>query len=292
MYAKIFGQIFDSSIAADHVVRHTFMDLLVLADMDGVVDMTLDAIARRTNVPIEIVSHAIAVLMEPDVRSRSDLQEGRRLILLDSHRDWGWQIVNYDHYRKIRDEEARKSYFRDYKRDYRNKQKQVGPTQSTPVHSMSTPVLDSPTMSTKEEAEANTNTEKPKNKAASAFELPDWINRQTWEDFEEMRRKIRKPMTLRAKIGIVGELRHLREAGNDPERVLAQSIMNSWQGVFEVRNGGSNGKRSTTSQAAAELIRELEVDSQSTGVCGLDAGWENGQGGFAGLLAQAKQGTN
>lgn len=149
MYAKIFGQIFDSSIAADYVVRHVFMDLLVLADRDGVVDMTLDAISRRTNVPEAIVSHAIEELMKPDERSRSHIEDGRRLILLDSHRNWGWQIVNYDHYRTIRDEESRKAYFRDYKRQYRQKSKL-----STQSPTMSTVVLDSPTMSTKAEAEA------------------------------------------------------------------------------------------------------------------------------------------
>lgn len=99
------------------------MDLLVLADRDGIVDMTLDAIARRTNVPDAIVSHAIQELMKPDERSRSHIEDGRRLVLLDSHRDWGWQIINYDHYRDIRDEEARKAYFRNYKRVYRSKDK-------------------------------------------------------------------------------------------------------------------------------------------------------------------------
>jgi hypothetical protein len=135
------------------------MDLLVLADRDGVIDMTMDAIARRTNVPITIIDHAISVLMQSDTSSRSDLEEGRRLVLLDSHRDWGWQIVNYDHYRRIRDEEARKAYFRDYKREYRQKHKENSPQESTPVQPLSTPVLDSPTMSTKAEAKAEANTD-------------------------------------------------------------------------------------------------------------------------------------
>ena len=54
VFAKIFAQIFDSSIAADSAVRHVFMDLLGAADRDGVVDMTLGAISRRTNVPEEL----------------------------------------------------------------------------------------------------------------------------------------------------------------------------------------------------------------------------------------------
>jgi hypothetical protein len=113
------------------------MDLLVLADREGVVDMTIDAISRRTNVPEEIVSHAVTVLMSPDPSSRSGDEEGRRIVLIDSRRDWGWQIVNYEHYRNLKDEESRRAYFRDKKREQRAK--------SCPT--LSNAVKDSPTLS-------------------------------------------------------------------------------------------------------------------------------------------------
>jgi hypothetical protein len=153
MFAKVFSQIFDSSIASDYNCRRMFMDLLVLADKHGEVDMTLDAISRRTNVPEDQVRHYIAELCQPDPLSRSQLEEGKRLIPLDPKRDWGWVIVNYQHYRRIRDEEARRSYFREIKRKYRaNKKKEVSkkevqiqstdteaeiPHQSTNVHNVS-----------------------------------------------------------------------------------------------------------------------------------------------------------
>ena len=89
------------------------MDLLVLCDREGVVDMTIPAVARRTNVPQELVERAITRLSDPDTESRSHLEDGKRLVLLDSHREWGWQIVNYAHYRGIVDEESRRAYFRD-----------------------------------------------------------------------------------------------------------------------------------------------------------------------------------
>lgn len=119
MFAKVFEQIFDSTVAQDYEVRHMFIDLLILADPTGAVDMTPDAIARRTNVPQETVERCIKELCQPDVKSRSPLEEGKRLVPLDSRRDWGWKIVNYQHYRKIRDQEARRSYFRDYQRKRR-----------------------------------------------------------------------------------------------------------------------------------------------------------------------------
>lgn len=123
MFAKVFSQIFDSSIAEDASVRHVFMDLLILADSDGVVDMTAAAIARRTNVALDVVEAAIVRLSEPDHASRSKADEGRRIVLIDSHRDWGWQVVNYGHYRALTDNESRRSYFRDRKAAQRAKAK-------------------------------------------------------------------------------------------------------------------------------------------------------------------------
>lgn len=126
MYAKIFTQIFDSSIAENYEVRHVFEDMLKLADRDGVVDMTMEAIARRTNVPLEKVKFGIAELLKADPKSRSGQNGGRRIIPIDSRRDWGWLIVNYQHYRELQDEDARRSYFRDAKRRERSKAPKKG----------------------------------------------------------------------------------------------------------------------------------------------------------------------
>src|SRR5207247_1504173 len=110
------------------------MDLLVLADSDGAVDMTYEAIARRTNVPIEEVTKYIAELSLPDASSRSKIHDGKRLIPLDSARTWGWKVVNYEHYREIKNEEGRREYFRDYQRERRAKAKAVKDKLLTPVN--------------------------------------------------------------------------------------------------------------------------------------------------------------
>ena len=74
--------------------------------------MTYEAISRRTNVPIEEVKRYILELQQPDMSSRSKEFDGKRIIPLDSGRDWGWLIVNYQFYRQIRDAEVRRAYFR------------------------------------------------------------------------------------------------------------------------------------------------------------------------------------
>jgi len=108
MFAKVFTQILDSSLAEDWQTRHVFEDLLKLCDATGVVDMTHEAIARRTNTPLEIVNRGITELEKADTRSRNPDHEGRRIIRLDEHRNWGWLIVNYEHYRNIASDEQRK----------------------------------------------------------------------------------------------------------------------------------------------------------------------------------------
>jgi hypothetical protein len=101
MCATIVSQIFESSIAEDYQIRHVFMDLLVLADEHGVVDMTVEAIARRTNVPMPILTAALAALVGSDPQSRSREADGARLIPLDPKRGWGWKIVNVDRYKTL-----------------------------------------------------------------------------------------------------------------------------------------------------------------------------------------------
>lgn len=108
MFAKIFAQIFDSSIVENSELRFTFMDMLVLADRNGVVDMTHEAIARRTNRPITVIRKTITDLESADGQSRTPDFDGARIKRLDDHRDWGWMIVNYQRFRETASEEQRR----------------------------------------------------------------------------------------------------------------------------------------------------------------------------------------
>jgi len=126
MYAKVFGKILDSSIAEDWYLRHVFMDLLVLADRDGIVDMTLEAIARRTNAPdIPMLKRAISGLESPDTASRTEEDDGRRIERIDEHRDWGWKIINFERYRKLKTTEELREKNREKVRRYRERKRGV-----------------------------------------------------------------------------------------------------------------------------------------------------------------------
>ena len=126
----------------------TFMVMLVLANKHGHVDMTAQVISATTSIPLDMIERGLAYLAAPDPKSRTETEEGRRIVLLDERRQWGWQIVNYDKYAKMRSEEERREYLTQWKRDARARARDAAVTQpnavtgtdrehlSTPVHNV------------------------------------------------------------------------------------------------------------------------------------------------------------
>ena len=110
MYGKIFDSMYDSTISANWQGMVTFQQLIVLSDSDGVIDMTPPAISRRTGIPLDIIEVGIEYLESPDVYSRNPNEDGKRIIRLDEHRPWGWQIVNHKHYTNLSTREEKKEY--------------------------------------------------------------------------------------------------------------------------------------------------------------------------------------
>ena len=90
--------------------------------------------------------------------------------------------------------------------------------------------------------------EKTAKKEGFIFLLPNWIPVETWGQFEAMRKKIKKPLTPYASHLIVKEIEKIRAStGQGPVAILNESIKNSWQGVFPVKEN-NNGARSTGRQ--------------------------------------------
>lgn len=121
MYGKLFTQMYDGTLATKGPWQAmvTFQQLIILADKDGVVDMTAEAISRRTTIPLDIIKIGITALEQDDTESRTPTEKGRRIIRLSIDRDWGWRIVNHEHYRKIRSQEERREYMRNYQQNRR-----------------------------------------------------------------------------------------------------------------------------------------------------------------------------
>lgn len=78
--------------------------------------------------------------------------------------------------------------------------------------------------------------------------IPDWMPMDAWAGYIEMRKKIKKPMTLRAEQLAINTLDKLRSEGHDVGAVLDQSVMNSWQGLFPIAERRAEARQSQPSR--------------------------------------------
>lgn len=71
--------------------------------------------------------------------------------------------------------------------------------------------------------------------------LPDFINKEIWEDFLEARKKKRAAPTPHAVVLLIKKLEEFHNAGDDANEVLKRSIMNGWTGIFSLDKKGDQG---------------------------------------------------
>lgn len=230
MYAKVFSQMYDGSLCTQGPWEAlvTFQQFLVLADQEGVVDMTASAIARRTTIPLEIIERGIACLLLPDKQSRTPAEDGRRLLPLSAGRDWGWVVVNYVHYRQLKREADRREYHRDYWHK-RKTQHDNTPTQQTQHTQPAQPIA---------EAEAKEDTQTLKAKTARKRAAPsalvslhdlvaEGVGHQHAADWLAARKAKRLPLTPTAwddtKLEAI-------KAGLSPHDAIKRAAANGWAG--------------------------------------------------------------
>src|SRR5262245_45157076 len=60
MFGKVFEIMYDGTLRTNWQALVAFQQMIVLANIDGVVDMTPEAIAARTGIPLEIFTEGIA----------------------------------------------------------------------------------------------------------------------------------------------------------------------------------------------------------------------------------------
>lgn len=118
-YAKLFSSILRSSIWAEPLeTKIVWITMLALSDRYGYVGASIPGIAQASGVPVQKAAEAIERFLAPDEWSRSKEFDGRRIEVADR----GWTILNYERFRDMRDEEARREYERDRKRAQRARQ--------------------------------------------------------------------------------------------------------------------------------------------------------------------------
>lgn len=122
MYAKLFASLYQGTLRGCSDSILVFTNLLAHADKHGIVDKHYRAIAEETGISEDRVRAAIEHLESPDPESRSPELDGRRIVPIDEHRAWGWQIVNHGKYRAIKNEDDRREQNRIAQEKWREKQ--------------------------------------------------------------------------------------------------------------------------------------------------------------------------
>lgn len=146
-FTKLFSSIVSSTVwAEDSDTKVVWVTLLAMSDRHGYVGGSIPGVARIAGVSVEACEAAIAKFLGPDPYSRSKEYEGRRIEVADR----GWILLNYQRFRDMRDEEARKEYERNRKAEARARARESVP--DSPA--MSPDVPGCPAVSAQAEADA------------------------------------------------------------------------------------------------------------------------------------------
>jgi hypothetical protein len=136
----------------------------------------------------------------------------------------------------------------------RNIRSEAGKQGGNPIlvkQNPTTPVKQNPTPSSSSSSSSSEQKSEPSKPVR--WLPPDWIDKDAWAGFEEMRKKIRAPLTDRARNGIVKELEKLCPAGDNGAAILDQSTEHSWRGIFALKQNG-NGAPARTQQPKPRIL--------------------------------------
>jgi len=142
-------------------------------------------------------------------------------------------IPNWGKHQNLEQIEARREYQREYQREYRQKQKLLIESDSKCLHKrLCNDDVNSLDKNRKEEEKKEI---KKKNIPTVYYPTDELLN-QAFVDYVDMRKQIKSPMTERAVQLAMNKLEQLSGGDNDKAiRILNQSVMNSWKGLFELK---------------------------------------------------------
>jgi hypothetical protein len=188
MFAKLFVSMYDGTLCANWKALVTFQQMLILCDREGFIDMTPQAIAARTGIPLEIITEGIEVLEKPDPHSRTSTLEGRRIERLDDSRPWGWQVINYPKYRGIIAAEDKREADRQRIANKRAKEKAAGQTDGAGAENATSRKVsrESPTVANVAHAEAEAEARKTRRPGSRSLTLPDSFHQRIIEAYHQI----------------------------------------------------------------------------------------------------------
>ena len=247
-YTPVFSTVFTGTLHGRWPDTGLWLCLLAMADKHGLIDCTPQYIAGVTGLSADDVVGCIERFTKPDPYSRSQAEEGRRLVPIDVARPWGWRIVNHGKYREKARLQAKDAQRTASGADAERKRT----VPRSPPVSPAVPLSDS---------DANTDSDTRKNKRAatppapSALVLPEGLPRKEWEEWLALRRKRRWPVD---DVTLGKQLATLAEHPTETQRQMINTSINAgWQGIFAPKVNGS-AKPKWIPPLSVEQLEEAE----------------------------------
>lgn len=108
-------------------------------------------------------------------------------------------------------------------------------------------------------------------KAKPSIEVPEWIKKETWESFIEMRKLMRAKPTTKAIELLFLKLKKFKDDGQDPNKIIEQSIENNWKGVFPLKDGGNGNGGSRPGDFQGKRTFDANARRDTSGGAGTPA---------------------
>ena len=195
---------------------------------DPKVQMLPEAMQRRYVMVMCLrCSDALVTLHETELAFQlritdAELAETKALFITKGFIDSDWNLLNWEKRQFASD--TSKARVAKHRALSKSKQKPLGNGKVT-LQKRQANALDTDT---------DTDTEKKK-EGVTPFVLPDWVPEDAWRGYEEMRVRVKKPMTARARVLVIGELTKLRDSGHAPGPVLDRSTVKGWTDVYPLK---------------------------------------------------------
>ena len=247
-FVKIYPGFFKGSLVdTPPFARLLFLAMLSEADEMGVALGTVRYWASLVGITESEVLQGMEILTSPDPHSTSPDLEGRRI------EPWGagsnrWRIVNYaKYYEKSRNEDRK-----EYKRDWDRKNAETRNWRSDPNLKRKRPTQSD----TSDRKPSQTKPKKTKEKEpplppTGDAEIPSALE-DSWKEWLAYRKERKlppfKPITIKKQIAFLS-------AQPDPAACINQSILNGWQGLFELKGSPNQSARPDEIEAMKARLR-------------------------------------
>jgi hypothetical protein len=234
-YTPVFDSIYTGTLYGKWPTAAVWASLLPLFDKNGVLDLSIDAICGMTGWPRDLMEQGISALMQPDPHSRTKGEDGRRLVLLDPNRSWGWRAVNHSRYR-----EKARLMNRDADRVTSGENAARMANRRNPRRPPATPA--DPPSYTDTYSDSDKKEKTPRRatrgtpQGAGEVSLHESLPRAEWDEWLEFRRKRRwpiDPVTLRKQLNVL-----VTFDTETQRQIVAKSINAGWQGLFPPKGNG------------------------------------------------------